>query len=66
MILCWRTVRVPSDERQAFIDWIDHNGPVRRQHGILFELVLGRSPRHTLPKRYAPTTSTSTRRSCSS
>jgi heme-degrading monooxygenase HmoA len=40
MIVCWRTVRVPADQRVAFLDWIEENAAVRRAHGILFEHVL--------------------------
>jgi hypothetical protein len=54
MILCWRTVRVPTEQRQAFLDWIDENGPLRREHGILFELVLDRSPRQNPAKALRP------------
>ena len=45
MILCLRTVRVPDDQRSQFMSWIDDNADLGRRHGILFELVLERSPR---------------------
>jgi hypothetical protein len=40
-------VRVPADQRDRFLSWIDENGGLRRQHGILAELVLERSPRQS-------------------
>jgi hypothetical protein len=43
MILCLRTVRVPADQQQQFLAWIDDNAGLRRQHGIVCELVLARS-----------------------
>ncbi len=45
MIVCWRTVRVPSDVRDRFLAWIEENRRLRQDHGILFELVLQRSAR---------------------
>jgi Antibiotic biosynthesis monooxygenase. len=45
MIVCWRSVQVRASEQQRFLDWIAENGPLRREHGIVFELVLRRSPR---------------------
>ena len=45
MILCLRTVRIPADQRQRFLAWIDDNAELRRRHGILCELVLARSSR---------------------
>lgn len=43
-----------SEQRRAFIEWIDHNGDVRRRHGIVFELVLGRSARQNPAKALRP------------
>ena len=40
MIVCSRTVRVPRSERDRFMQWIDDNATVRREHGIVFEYVL--------------------------
>ncbi|HYL52791.1 MAG TPA: antibiotic biosynthesis monooxygenase [Acidimicrobiia bacterium] len=40
MIVCWRTVAVPDDERAQFLAWIDENRAVREAHGICAELVL--------------------------
>jgi hypothetical protein len=50
MILCLRTVRVPSEVRERFLGWIMENREVRQEHGILFELVLERSPRQNPTK----------------
>ena len=54
MIVCLRTVRVPPEQHQAFLSWIDDNGELRRTHGILAELVLQRSPRQNPPKTLQP------------
>ncbi len=54
MIVCLRTVRVPPDQRDGFLSWIDDNGDLRRQHGILAELVLERSPRQNPTKTLQP------------
>ncbi len=54
MIVCLRTVRVPPDQRDGFLSWIDDNGDLRRQHGILAELVLERSPRQNPTKTIQP------------
>jgi len=54
MILCLRTVRVPDDQRRRFTAWIDDNAELRRRHGILFELVLERSPRQNPAKAMRP------------
>jgi quinol monooxygenase YgiN len=54
MILCLRTVRVPDDQRQQFLAWIDGNVELRRQHGILAELVLVRSSRQNPAKTLQP------------
>ena len=43
-------MRVPADQRDRFLSWIDENGELRRQHGILAELVLERSPRQNPAK----------------
>jgi len=58
MIVCWRTVHVSHDQRDAFLAWIDDNATVRREHGILFEYVLATSPRqnpaNTLQRSITP------------
>lgn len=54
MILCLRTVRVASDQRQRLLAWIDENAALRRQHGIFCELVLARSPRQNPAKTLQP------------
>ncbi len=54
MIVCLRTVRVPPDQRDGFLSWIDDNGDLRRQHGILAELVLERSARQNPTKTLQP------------
>ncbi len=54
MISCLRTVRVPADQRRQFLSWINENGELRRQHGILAELVLERSPRQNPAKALRP------------
>ena len=40
MIACLRTVRVPTQERARYLDWIAAGRAVREAHGILAELVL--------------------------
>ena len=40
MIVCLRTVAVPPDVRQRYLDWIADGRDVRQHHGILAELVL--------------------------
>jgi heme-degrading monooxygenase HmoA len=40
MIVCLRTVEVPTDERERYLTWIADGRAVREQHGILAELVL--------------------------
>jgi heme-degrading monooxygenase HmoA len=40
VIVCLRTVAVPPDVRQRYLDWIGDGRDVRQQHGILAELVL--------------------------
>ncbi len=47
-------MRVPADERARFLAWIDENAELRRQHGILAELVLARSPRQNPAKTLQP------------
>ncbi|MGQ0616138.1 MAG: antibiotic biosynthesis monooxygenase family protein [Acidimicrobiia bacterium] len=47
-------MRVPEDQRQQFLAWISDNGELRRQHGILAELVLARSPRQNPAKTLQP------------
>jgi hypothetical protein len=54
MIVCWRAVRIPLAERGRFHAWIQANRAVREQHGILFELVLERSPRQHPPNASQP------------
>jgi hypothetical protein len=54
MILCLRTVRVPDDQRQQFLAWIDRNAELRRHHGILAELVLARSSHQNPAKTLQP------------
>jgi hypothetical protein len=54
MIVCWRTVHVPQVEREKFRAWIEDNRRVREEHGILFELVLGRSARQNPAKTLQP------------
>jgi len=54
MIVCLRTVRVPAAERARFLAWIDENRDLREEHGILFELVLERSPRQNPVKTLQP------------
>ena len=50
MIVCIRTVRIPPKDRERFLAWIDENRQLREEHGILFELVLERSPRENPAK----------------
>ena len=40
MIVCWRTVVVPDEQRDRFLAWIEENRAVREEHGICGELVL--------------------------
>jgi heme-degrading monooxygenase HmoA len=40
MIVCLRTVGVPPQQRQRYLDWIGEGRAVREEHGILAELVL--------------------------
>ena len=40
MIVCLRTVGVPSSQRTRFLEWIQENEVVREEHGICAELVL--------------------------
>ncbi len=58
MIVCWRTVRVPRSERDAFIEWINDNAAVRQHNGILFEYVLQTSTRQNPSKTLRPETIT--------
>jgi heme-degrading monooxygenase HmoA len=39
MIVCLRTVLVPSEWRERYLAWIDAGREIRQQHGILAELV---------------------------
>ena len=39
MIVCLRTVVVPPEWRQRYLDWIAAGRHIREQHGILAELV---------------------------
>jgi hypothetical protein len=54
MIVCWRTVRVSEEERTRFLAWIEENRTLREEHGILFEIVLERSPRQNPAKTLQP------------
>jgi hypothetical protein len=45
---------VPTDQRERFLAWIDENADVRRQHGILLELVLARAARQNPAKTLRP------------
>lgn len=47
-------MRVPADQRQRFLAWIDENAALRRQHGILVELVLARAARQNPAKALQP------------
>jgi heme-degrading monooxygenase HmoA len=40
MIVCLRTVSVPPDERDRYLDWIAEGRTVREPHGILAEWVI--------------------------
>jgi heme-degrading monooxygenase HmoA len=40
MIVCMRTVRVPPEHREAYLEWIAAGHAIRQAHGILAELVL--------------------------
>ena len=40
MIACIRTVAVPDDQRQRYLEWIAEGRAVREAHGILAEWVL--------------------------
>jgi len=50
MIVCIRSVRIPPEARDRFLAWIDENRQLREDHGILFELVLERSPKQNPAK----------------
>jgi heme-degrading monooxygenase HmoA len=39
VIICLRTVAVPPEWRQPYLDWIAAGREIREQHGILTELV---------------------------
>jgi heme-degrading monooxygenase HmoA len=39
VIICLRTVLIPSEWRERYLAWIDAGGAIRQQHGILAELV---------------------------
>jgi hypothetical protein len=54
MIVCWRTVRVPEQERSRFLSWLEQNRTLRQAHGILLEIVLERSPRQNPEKTLQP------------
>ena len=54
MIVCVRTVRIPPEARDRFVAWIEENRELRERHGILFELVLERSPRQNPAKTIKP------------
>jgi heme-degrading monooxygenase HmoA len=40
MIVCLRTVSVPPEQRDRYLDWIAEGRPLREAHGILAEWVL--------------------------
>ena len=40
MIICLRTVAVPDEERDRYLQWINEGRSIREAHGILAELVL--------------------------
>jgi heme-degrading monooxygenase HmoA len=40
VIVCLRTVVVPAEWRQRFLNWIDAGRAIRQAHGILAELAL--------------------------
>jgi heme-degrading monooxygenase HmoA len=40
VIVCLRTVDVPSEQRDRYLDWIAAGSAVREAHGILAEWVL--------------------------
>ena len=46
MIVCLRTVGIPAQERERYLEWIAEGREVREQHGILAELVLEPSGGH--------------------
>jgi len=54
VILCWRSVAVPPDRRDEFLDWIEENRSIRERNGILFELVLERASRQNPGKTPQP------------
>ena len=54
MIVCLRTVKVPPNERERFLKWIEENKELREAHGILLELVLDRSDRQNPEKALRP------------
>jgi hypothetical protein len=54
VIVCVRTVRFPPEVRERFLGWIEQNSQLREEHGILFELVVERSPRQNPAKTLQP------------
>jgi hypothetical protein len=54
VIVCLRTVRIPSEVRGRFLAWIEENRALRESCGILFELVLERSTRQNPAKTLQP------------
>ena len=54
MIVCWRTVRVPEEQRARFLAWIEENRALREERGILFEIPLERRPRQNPLKTLQP------------
>jgi heme-degrading monooxygenase HmoA len=40
MIVCLRTVAVPTERRESYLQWISDGRAVRKEHGILAEWVL--------------------------
>lgn len=47
-------MRVPTEHRKPFLSWIDENGLLRREYGILAEVVLERSDRQNPAKTLQP------------
>src|SRR5215204_2204452 len=39
MIVCLRTVHIPAEVRDRYLDWIGEGRAIRQAHGILAELV---------------------------
>ena len=52
MIVCLRTVRVPTDERARYLEWIEAGREVREAHGLLAEWVLDQAVDYQPITRY--------------